>query len=227
MSRIAKKPEERRIEILETAQRLFFEVGYEKTSVERIINELNLAKGTFYYYFKSKADLLVAIADLHADSHYEKWQQIIDRQDLNAVEKLNAVFDFSLNFKLGNKELIIAYLKAMMDEQNIILHYKMAEKRNQVASELLGQVVEQGIREGLFDTPYPRESIIMIFKLADFMTGELVPLLLKMFEDANYLPLVEEKYDAITFAMERILGADKGTISIYDHDTLKKFVNSE
>ena len=223
MSRITKKPEERKKQILQSAQRLFFEEGYEKTSVERIIKELNLAKGTFYYYFKSKADLLVAIADQHAERHYEKWQQIIDRADLNAIEKLNAVFDFSLNLKLENKQLILAYLKAMMDEQNIILHYKMAEKRNQVASELLGQVVEQGIREGLFDTPYPRESIIMTFKLADFMTGELVPLLLNMFKDPNYLPLVEEKYDAITYAMERILGAKKGTIRMYDHDTLKKF----
>ena len=223
MKRISKKPAERRQEILNKALSLFIELGYRKTSVERIITELDLAKGTFYYYFKSKADLMEALADQHAEAHYARWKKIIDRQDINAVQKLNLVFKNSMNLKLENKQLIVAYLKAMVDDQNIMLRYKLDEKRNQVAAELLGQVVEQGVDEGLLDTPHPRESIMMALKLAGAMTDELVPLLLNMFQDASYIQSVKEKYNTLTFAMERILGAPSGTIYFFDEADLDAF----
>jgi len=223
MKRISKKPEERRQEILNKAQSLFLELGYKKTSVEQIITELNLAKGTFYYYFKSKADLLEALADRHAEAHYASWKEIVDRQELDAIQKLNLVFKNSMNLKLENKQLIVAYLKAMIDDQNIMLRYKMDEKRNQLASDLLGQVVEQGVREGVLDTPYPRESILMVLKLAGAMTDELIPLLLNMFKDSAYIPQVKAKYNTLTFAMERILGAPSCTIRFFDDEALEAF----
>ncbi|MGB6371054.1 MAG: TetR/AcrR family transcriptional regulator, partial [Atribacterota bacterium] len=60
MVRIIKKYDERRTEFLDTAQELFFTKGYEQTAVETIIKKMGLSKGTFYYYFKSKEDLLDA-----------------------------------------------------------------------------------------------------------------------------------------------------------------------
>ena len=224
MSRIAKKPEDRKNEILDTANRLFVELGYDNTSVERIIKELNLAKGTFYYYFKSKADLIEAIADRHAEIHYERWKKIFNRTDINAVEKLNSAFDVSLSLKLKNKQMVVSYLKAMLDDQNFMLRHKMGEKRIQITSEIFGKVVEEGVREGCFNTPYPKESVVMILKLAESMTDEIAPLVMKMFEDESYIQLVRNKYDTLTFAMERILGAKEGTLKIYDPEKLEKFV---
>ena len=58
MVRITKEYDERLTEFLETAQQLFFQKGYEKTSVNDIIKKIGVAKGTFYHYFKSKKDLL-------------------------------------------------------------------------------------------------------------------------------------------------------------------------
>lgn len=52
--RIIKEYEERRKEILETAERLFLTKGYTKTTVNDILKEIGIAKGTFYHYFKSK-----------------------------------------------------------------------------------------------------------------------------------------------------------------------------
>ena len=58
MARITKEYYERKNEILDAAQELFLTQGYEKTSVDNIIKKVGVAKGTFYYYFKSKEDLL-------------------------------------------------------------------------------------------------------------------------------------------------------------------------
>ena len=63
MVRITKATEERRLEIIETAQKLFGERGFNNTPVDAIIQEMGVAKGTFYYYFKSKEEVLEAIAD--------------------------------------------------------------------------------------------------------------------------------------------------------------------
>lgn len=224
MTRVSKKPEVRKNEILEVAQNLFIEFGYKKTSVERIIKQLNIAKGTFYYYFKSKADLLEALADQHAEAHYQSWKAIIERNDLDALKKLNLIFSNSLSLKLNNKDLLITYLKAMIDDQNIMFRYKLGQKRNRIASDYLGKVIEQGNREGVFNTPYPYGSILMVLKLSESMTDEIVPLFLKMIQDKSHKEQVLAKYRMIEHTMERILGTESGSINLVEPSTLERFI---
>jgi len=56
MMRIVKEYDERRNEIIDTAKKLFITKGYNKSSVNDILNEIGIAKGTFYYYFASKEE---------------------------------------------------------------------------------------------------------------------------------------------------------------------------
>ena len=67
MKRIVKNPDVRRLEILQAAENLFAKEGYVKTSVESIIKEAGIAKGTFYYYFKAKEDILEALVEQVAE----------------------------------------------------------------------------------------------------------------------------------------------------------------
>ena len=79
-----KFPEETRRLIVETAAKLFLEKGYEKTSIQDIINNLGgLSKGAIYYHFKSKEEIMYAVADLlYADSD-KAMAEICRRKDLN------------------------------------------------------------------------------------------------------------------------------------------------
>ena len=52
-----KKGEKRRRELLRIAYRMFLSRGYENTSVDEIIEEADIAKGTYYYYFQSKEQI--------------------------------------------------------------------------------------------------------------------------------------------------------------------------
>lgn len=65
--RITKDPGERRQEILETAMKLFYEKGYEKTSIGDIAKAINVAQGLCYRYFPSKEALLDAAVTQYAD----------------------------------------------------------------------------------------------------------------------------------------------------------------
>ena len=66
MSRITKEPEVRRQEILDTAMKLFYEKGYEKTSITDIAREMGVAQGLCYRYFSSKEMIFDSALDQYA-----------------------------------------------------------------------------------------------------------------------------------------------------------------
>ena len=76
MARVTKTPEERRLEIIQTAERLFGEVGFAKCSVEMIIREIGVAKGTFYYYFKSKEEALGEVCLFGIEDYVQRMESI-------------------------------------------------------------------------------------------------------------------------------------------------------
>jgi AcrR family transcriptional regulator len=55
--------EQTRQQILETAQRLFLEHGYDATSIQMISDEVGLTKAAVYYYFRAKSDILQAVME--------------------------------------------------------------------------------------------------------------------------------------------------------------------
>jgi AcrR family transcriptional regulator len=61
MSARAAQAEQTRQQILETAQRLFAELGYDATSLQMIADEMGLTKAAVYYHFRAKSDILYAI----------------------------------------------------------------------------------------------------------------------------------------------------------------------
>ena len=58
-----KYPEETVRKILDTAERLFIEMGYDRTSLQEIIDETGLSKGAIYHHFASKEDIFYAVCD--------------------------------------------------------------------------------------------------------------------------------------------------------------------
>ena len=62
MARIVKEADERRNEILDAAETLL-QKRVLKTTIIDILNQVGIAKGTFYYYFKSKEEVMDAIIE--------------------------------------------------------------------------------------------------------------------------------------------------------------------
>ena len=67
MTRITKAPQERRQEIIDTAMKVFYEKGYEKTAISDIAKEMNVAQGLCYRYFSSKEELFDTALDQYAE----------------------------------------------------------------------------------------------------------------------------------------------------------------
>lgn len=93
---MAKTKEERRSEIIETAGKLFEEKGYEQTQVQDIVNEIGVAKGLFYYYFKSKDEVMEELADRYADAIIDAVNKLIDK-DITTFDKINRIFQIFID----------------------------------------------------------------------------------------------------------------------------------
>lgn len=166
MARIVKAPEERRAEIVETADRLFRKNGYAKCSVEMIIREIGVAKGTFYYYFKSKPDILEAVVDTTLGQIVEMAKGVADDPSLTAMQKMEALLG---NSHIGDGDsLDVAEMLHLPENRE--LHELTNIKTVLQLSPILAQIVEQGIGEGVFDVERPLETIQFLFTGAQFLT---------------------------------------------------------
>jgi len=121
---VVKKHEVRKKEFLDTAQELFFSRGYEQTSVETIIKKIGLSKGSFYYYFKSKEDLLDQLTIRVSERILREIQKVTQKKDLNATEKLNQAYQVVGNIKLKNMALMKVLLETL-DKKNIFFNTKL------------------------------------------------------------------------------------------------------
>ena len=164
--RIVKAPEKRRAEIVETADRLFRQHGYAKCSVEMIIREIGVAKGTFYYYFKSKPDILEAIVDKTLGEIVAVAKSVADDPSLSAMQKMEALLG---NSHIGdNDSLEVAEMLHLPENRE--LHELTNIQTVLQLSPILARIVEQGIEEGAFDVDRPLETIQFLFTGAQFLT---------------------------------------------------------
>jgi AcrR family transcriptional regulator len=204
MTRVSKAPEERREELVNIAEQLFIEFGYEDTAVSDIVKKAKVAQGTFYYYFKSKDEVLDAVIEKMINEITNALKNIVLRDDLNAVEKMLGFFKF---FKtLGqDREKLTDYLH---EERNAPLHLKLEKKMYPEMIPVFTKLVEQGIAEGLFTTKYPEIASMAIMASIGKLTEGQQNHTLRSTPDPELII-------AIIDLMERILGAKSGTIMKY------------
>jgi len=223
MARILKNYHERKDEFIDTAQQLFFTQGYDQTSVDAIIRKIGLSKGTFYYYFKSKEDLLDQLTCKMGEKILEEVKKIADREDLDAVAKLNKAYAVTGNIKLENIELLKVLIEVLYNDRNLFFRYKIFLKFTELITPEFTKIIRQGVNEKLFNTPYPEEAARLIFEIANTFSGQIPTLIIDLDENPENLKKVEREFKVYENAIERIIGAKEGTFNIVNRNILKIF----
>jgi len=223
MARITKEYHERKNEILDTAQEIFLTKGYKQTSVESIIKKVGVAKGTFYYYFKSKEDLLDKLVKRMADKIQIEIKKIVEKKDLDAISKLEKAYSVAGNIKLENIQLIKLMLKILYKKDNLILRYKVYKSNIELIVPEFAKIIEQGVKEKSFNTSYPYEAARLFFELGSILGDAISKLLLELEEKPENMDKMVKEIEVYEDAMERILGAKKGAINIVNREMLENF----
>lgn len=153
--RVTKNADVRKNEILDTAEVLFNKKGYAATTVEDILKEIGIAKGTLYYHFKNKEDILLAMIDRQIEQREKAMREIADNKTFSAVEKLVKVIQL-----LSNSGMMA---DVVYEKGNAELHQKSFTRSLERFAPILTEIVEFGIERGEFNTLFPRESVELLF----------------------------------------------------------------
>ncbi len=157
-----KYPEQTVERILEVSTRLFLEKGYDNTSLQDILNELEgLTKGAIYHHFKSKEDIFDAVATKLGQANAQFFVDMKNNTTLTGAEKLKQVLVLNVFSEasatlldivpnlLDNPKFLATQLKCTMDE--VVPHY-------------IFPIIEEGVNDGSItcDKPYELAELISL-----------------------------------------------------------------
>ena len=210
-----RKGDARRQVIVQTAERLFYERGYESTSVQDIIDELGFSKGGFYHHFESKLSLLEAICDERARRSYALGERAVDECPGPASEKLNALFRRATILQTDSADFISLLLRVAYREDGALMREKMKQRQLELNVPLVDRVVSAGIASGEFFSLFPAQIGELVLRLCMQLTDEIAFMLTKCRQNAEVLVLIFEKLKVYRHAIETLLYAPHGSIVIY------------
>ena len=187
-----KKGERRKQELLQIAYRMFLQKGYEETSVDEIISQAGIAKGTYYYYFETKEQMLEEVIGMMIEQEMQAAEQIL-QTDLPVPQKIVGIIT---SLRPAPAESPIE--EALKQPENIIMHGKIQKKLIESVAPLLSEVVEEGIAEGIFACDHIPERVRMLLVISS-----------ETFDEGQF----SEGDIAVFIDMaEKLLGAETGTM---------------
>ena len=167
-----KYPEETVERILDTAQRLFLEKGYEQTTIQDITDNLGgLTKGAIYHHFKSKEEIIDAVSDrmFFANNPFEA---VRGRKDLNGLQKLRE----TIRLNQSDRERTNLTIQSIPVCKNPRLLMEMINSNRKILTPYYQELLEEGNRDGSIHTKYAKEI------------AELMPLLTSLWMLPSVFP---------------------------------------
>lgn len=156
-----KYPEVTLEKILEVSQQLFFEKGFDQTTIQDIVDRLEgLTRGAVYHHFKSKEDIMNALIEqMFLDNN--PFLTLQNRTDLNGLQKMRLV----MTMNQADEERVPLSAQAIPILQNPRILAGMIESNRKNLSPLWLERIKEGIADGSVQTNYAKEL------------SELIPLL--------------------------------------------------
>ena len=166
-----KYPEETVWKILDTAERLFIQKGYEKTSLQDIIRETDLSKGAIYHHFTSKEEIFYSVCERIGQRNAEVLSSVRDDPSLNGLEKLRRIFKVSLQPERQAK--MFSMMPYLLDNAKF-LTAEMQNIFSEVVPEFMEPILRQGIADGSIHTDHPKEMAEAMMLLSDVWVNPVV-----------------------------------------------------
>ncbi len=139
---------EKQVQIMEAAETLFAEKGFNGTSVRDISEKAGVNLAMISYYFGSKDKLFEALFKYRVEATKVKIETIIGRADLSAIEKVNLLIDSYIEKIMGQQCFHRVLVREQVLNNTITSKWILdMKKRNQ---ELIGKLIHEGQKKGEF-----------------------------------------------------------------------------
>lgn len=198
-----KYPEETVERILDTAQRLFLEKGYEQTTIQDITDNLGgLTKGAIYHHFKSKEEIIDAVSDRMFFSN-NPFEAVRERKDLNGLQKLRE----AIRLNQSDQERMNLTIQSIPVCKNPRLLMEMINSNRKILTPYYQELLEEGNRDGSIHTEYAKEI------------AELMPLLTSLWMLPSVFPGSKEDMKHKFLFIGEML--EKMGVPLFDHEILQ------
>jgi AcrR family transcriptional regulator len=218
MPRVVKHPDDRRGELLDCAQALFFERGYEGTTIADIIAKAGVSKGGFYHHYASKEELLEALAARLAQAAVVRVQDILDDDGLDALTRLNAFLARSRQMKLEDAPKLRAAFDVLFRPENIVLYHRVNAASIAVMLPVLTRIIAQGKAEGSFDVPDAEAAAETVLQIGASTHGAVARTIMAAGtpEAEAAIEALDARFRFLGIAADRILGLPDGSLTFVE-----------
>ena len=178
IERKKRKTERRRNEILQAAERLFQQKGFEKVTMEEIAEEVDLSKSSMYVYFKNKDVLFFSIILQKWNIYLEQLKERMNREQ-SGLGKINAMVQFTLDFSRDNPEYAemtthnSSHIFQRIDKENLEEMMKFSENYRP----LILDAVKEGVADGTIREDIDPVFVGMFIHMVTYITSYPDPFL--------------------------------------------------
>lgn len=149
--------------IISAAWKLFYDQGYDETTIDEIITESGTSKGSFYHYFEGKDALLGSLSYLF-DEKYEELEQQLDQYG-TYFEKL--IFLNQELFAMIENSISMELLARLLSTQLVTKGEKYLLDRNRFYYKLLRKICQEGQECGEFRTDLSVNELVKMYAIAE------------------------------------------------------------
>lgn len=200
--RVVKEAEERKEEILDVAERLFDTKGFDNTSTNDILAGVGIARGTLYYHFKSKEEILDGVIERMTNRMMAEAERVVSQKELPILERLTkSIMSLNVESNIGHE-----VMEQVHRPQNALMHQKMQKMLLEGINPILTKLVEEGIEQGICHTDYPGEVVEMIMLYANTAFDDID--LEKMSHQER-----EKKIAGFIYNAERLMGMEEKSLN--------------
>lgn len=204
--------------ILDSAYKLFCEYGYEKTSVQKIVDASGTSKGGFYHHFESKEEVVEAIAHDFVKVLEIKQKSMIEDPSKSIYSRINSIYQDVIEYK---KTMIVDWpglAKMLSFEGNIRVIQSMAKHFEMLTTNAYLALIEQGIHEKLFFTEFPKQVASLFAREMIQVYGDITNAI--MSDDQTVYKQFVENLEFTQIVLNRALNLNEHKILIKE-ETLK------
>ena len=210
-----KKGELKKQEILRTAEARFCRDGYEKTSIQDILDDLHTSKGSFYHHFVSKEALLEEICRNRAAEYSEQVFQRIT-EDMNPSDRLNLLIDGMIPFNGEKISFLLMLIPVFSGPEGIMIRNCYANELERLYGGKIADTLQKGTEESFYACSDPEFSAKMLSVLVNRFWLEICDQVLEnealgRNTDAGDLMSLTDNYRRV---MERLISAPYGSLDL-------------
>ena len=204
MSRITKDPQVRMAEILDTTEELFYAHGYHETAISDIVKSIGVAQGTFYYYFKSKEEILEALLNRQMSRVLSEMEKVVSADDMTPPLKLELFLQTMLRTLHYKDGLLFEFL---FDDRYLHLVDKLSRQGKQITMPLLLKIIEEGDQKKVFTVMNSRVALAFV--------GGILNCLIDAIYEKLSTDLFEQHVKMAVVLIEKTVGLQENSLHIH------------